>query len=162
MCEAGRAERWSRAHFLEKRRGVAGTPVAPGVTFPEESPVSHTFESNHALTRREFTRESLLAMLAGVTITITGCDDGPTAPTPGGGSSTDVNGTVSANHGHVATVTAAQITAAGQASLNIMGTATHPHTVALTASQVQQIGSRQQVSVTSTTDEGHSHTVTFN
>jgi hypothetical protein len=132
------------------------------VAFPEESTVSHTFGLNHALTRREFTRESLLAMLAGVTITITGCsdDDNPTGPTPSGGS--DFSGTISANHGHVATVTGAQVTAAGQASLDIMGTATHPHTVVLTASQVQQIGSRQQVSVTSTTDAGHNHTVTFN
>ena len=34
------------------------------------------------LTRREFTVESALAMLAGVTITITGCgdDDNPTTP----------------------------------------------------------------------------------
>ena len=39
------------------------------------------------LTRREFTVESALAMLAGVTITITGCggDDNPTTnPTPPG------------------------------------------------------------------------------
>jgi hypothetical protein len=131
------------------------------VAAPEEQPVSHTLEPNHVLTRREFTRESLLAMLAGVVITITGCDDGPTSPTPGGGSG-DFSGTISANHGHVATVTAAQITAAGQASLDIMGNATHPHTVTLTANQVQQIGGRQQVSVTSTTNDGHSHTVTFN
>jgi len=43
-----------------------------------------------------------------------------------------------------------------------MGNATHPHTVSLTASQVQQIGARQQVAVTSTTEAGHDHTVTFN
>jgi hypothetical protein len=126
----------------------------------------NTLEHNHWLSRREFTREWALAMLAGVTITISGCSDsdGPTAPSQGGGGSTsqDVSGVVSANHGHDATVRAAQITAAGAVSLDIMGQATHPHTVALTASQVQQIGSRQQVVVTSTTDAGHQHTVTFN
>jgi hypothetical protein len=129
--------------------------------------LSPTLEHNHSISRREFTRESVLAMLAGVVITITGCSDSPSAPSQGGngggGSTTgDVSGVVSANHGHIATVTAAQITAAGAVSLDIMGQATHPHTVSLTASQVQQIGSRQQVVVTSTTNESHLHTVTFN
>ena len=123
--------------------------------------MQHTLEQTRLLSRREFSRESVLAMLAGVVITITGCgDDNPTAPS--GGSGTDVTGVVSANHGHIATVTGAQITAAGAVSLNIMGQADHPHTVTLTAAQVQQIGSRQQVVVTSTTDAGHQHTVTFN
>ena len=129
--------------------------------------MSPTLEHNHSISRREFTRESVLAMLAGVVITITGCSDSPAAPSQGGsgggGSTTgDVSGVVSANHGHIATVTAAQITAAGAVSLDIMGQATHPHTVSLTATQVQQIGSRQQVVVTSTTNESHQHTVTFN
>ena len=127
--------------------------------------MSSTLEHNHSITRREFTRESVLAMLAGVAITISGCSsDSPSAPSQGGGGSGtgDVSGTVSANHGHIATVTAVQITAAGAVNLDIMGTATHPHTVSLTASQVQQIGSRQQVAVTSTTNESHQHTVTFN
>lgn len=122
--------------------------------------------SSSSISRREFTRESVLAMLAGVAITISGCsDDNTTAPSQNAGGSTtqqDVSGTVSANHGHIATVTAVQITAAGAVNLDIMGTATHTHTVSLTASQVQQIGSRQRVVVTSTTDAGHDHTVTFN
>ena len=107
----------------------------------------NNLEHDHSISsisRREFTRESVLAMLAGVAITISGCSsDSPSAPSQGGGGSStgDVNGTVSANHGHIATVTAVQITAAGAVNLDIMGTATHPHTVSLTASQVQQIGS---------------------
>ena len=129
--------------------------------------LEHSTNEPDELSRREFTRESVLAMLAGVVITITGCgddDSSPTAPTQGGGGGTtqDVSGSVSANHGHIATVTAAQITAAGAVNLDIMGNATHPHTVSLSASQVQQVGNRQQVVVTSTTDAGHQHTVTFN
>jgi hypothetical protein len=128
----------------------------------------NTLEQDHSISRREFTREWVLAMLAGAAITITGCgdSDSPTAPSQGGGGGSttqDVSGTVSANHGHIATVTSVQITAgAAIANLDIMGTATHPHTISLTAGQVQQIGSRQQVAVTSTTDAGHQHTVTFN
>lgn len=129
--------------------------------------MSNNLGHSRTLSRREFTLESALAMLAGVVITVSGCDsDSPSSPTPsgggGGGTSTDVNGDVSANHGHVATITGAQITAAGALSLNIMGNATHPHTVSLSASQVQQIGARQRVMVTSTIDGGHDHTVTFN
>jgi len=129
--------------------------------------VSNNLGHSRTLSRREFTLESALAMLAGVVITVSGCDsDRPSSPTPsgggGGGTSTGVNGDVSANHGHVATITGAQITAAGALSLNIMGNATHPHTVSLSASQVQQIGARQRVMVTSTIDGGHDHTVTFN
>jgi hypothetical protein len=123
--------------------------------------VQQNLEQTRLLSRREFSRESVLAMLAGVAITITGCggdDSNPTAPTGG----SDVSGTISANHGHVATVRGADITAGGGVTLNIMGQADHPHTVVLTATQVQQIGNRQQVSVASSTDVAHQHTVTFN
>jgi hypothetical protein len=126
--------------------------------------VQHALEPNRVLSRREFSRESVLAMLAGVVITISGCSDDDSSPTSPsqGGSGTDVTGVVSANHGHVATVRGADITAGGTVNLDIRGQADHPHTVTLTAAQVQQIGSRQQVAVTSTTDSGHQHTVTFN
>ena len=124
----------------------------------------------HALTRREFTVESILALLAGVTITVSGCGgytSSPTAPTappttPTTPSTQDVSGVISANHGHVATVTSAQITAPNAVSLNIQGTATHNHVVSLTADQIRMIGARTQVAVQSTTEAGHLHTVTFN
>jgi hypothetical protein len=124
-----------------------------------------------ALSRREFTVESVLAMLAGVTITITGCGGGssPTSPstsTGGGGGTTtqsgDVSGSISANHGHTAVVTAAQITAANGVSLDIRGNADHTHTVTLSADQIRSIGAKQRVSVESTNNVGHEHTVTFN
>lgn len=119
-----------------------------------------------SISRREFTVESVLALLAGVVITVSGCgsSSSPTSPTSpaGGGAQADVTGSVSNNHGHVATVTGAQIIAANAVSLNIQGTATHAHTVALTTDQLRSIGARTQVSVSSTTDAGHSHTVTFN
>lgn len=130
--------------------------------------MSHHLDPSRSISRREFTLEWALAMLAGVAITVSGCgSDSPSSPTTppstgGGTTNGDVNGVVSANHGHVAVITAAQITAGGALSLNIMGTATHNHVVSLTATQLQQIGSKQQVAVLSTTDAGHDHTVTFN
>ena len=107
-----------------------------------------------------------MALLAGVAITVTGCGSTSSPTSPSGTTTTttaqDVSGVISANHGHVATVTAAQITSPATVSLNIQGTATHTHTVTLTADQVRSIGAKQQVAVTSTTDSGHQHTVTFN
>ena len=120
------------------------------------------------MSRREFTAESVMALLAGVTITITGCGgtSSPTSPstTPSTGGTTqqDVSGTISNNHGHTATVTGAQITAANAVTLHIMGQATHNHDVSLTSDQLRAIAARTTVSVQSTTDAGHSHTVTFN
>lgn len=116
----------------------------------------------HLLTRREFTVESALAMLAGVTITISGCgdDDKPTTtPTP---PVTDKTGTVGTNHGHAATITAAQLTAGLALTLNIQGTAAHPHTVSLTQTEVTQISGGTRVEKISSTDNAHTHTVTFN
>jgi hypothetical protein len=115
--------------------------------------------------RREFTNRSIMALLGGVAITISGCDDdGPSSPStqPGGGGARDVSGSISANHGHVATVLAAQITAGNSVMLDIMGTADHTHRVELSAGEVSQIGSGQRVSKVSSTEQGHDHTVTFN
>ena len=121
------------------------------------------------LTRREFTRESVLALLSGVVITITGCssgyDESPTSPTPPPSSGSGVNGTISANHSHVAFVTNAQISAANNISLDITGTADHPHTIDLSGAELMQIGNGQRVVKTSTVSQVqgvHSHTVTFN
>jgi len=115
--------------------------------------------------RRAFTLQSILAILGGVAITITGCDDdnSPTSPS----SSSDVSGSISANHGHAAVIMGAQLTASNAIVLNIRSAATHPHTVELSAQEVGQIAARQRVSKTSSTDDSpdagrHSHTVTFN
>src|SRR4029453_17172172 len=98
--------------------------------------------------RREFTVAAVLAALSGVTITISSCggSDTPTSnptppaptptPTPSSG---DKSGTISGNHGHVAVITAAQLTAANSVDLDIAGSAGHSHTVSLSAGEVTQI-----------------------
>ena len=125
------------------------------------------------LSRRRFTRESVMALLSGVVITITGCgsdSSSPTAPSTGGGGGGDagggdaggVDGLVSANPGHIATVTDAQINTGNDVSLGIMGNADHSHTVNLTDAELTQIGNGEQVVVTTTTTQAHTHRVTFN
>lgn len=118
--------------------------------------------NENSLTRREFTLEAALAILAGVTITIGGCgSDSPSSPSPTP-SSGDRAGTISANHGHTATILSAQLTAGNAISLDIRGQATHPHTVAITQAEMVQIAGNQRVSKESTNNDGHTHTVTFN
>lgn len=130
------------------------------------------------LTRREFTRESVMALLSGVVITITGCgsdSSSPTMSTPpaggagggggGGGDAGGVNGTISANHNHVAFVSDAQINAANDIVLDITGNSDHGHTINLTGAELMQIGNGQRVVKTSTVSQvqgTHSHNVTFN
>lgn len=123
-------------------------------------------DESTAVTRREFTLEAALALLAGCVITVSdiACgDDNSSNTNPANPSPTpaDINGSVSANHGHVAVVTAAQITATNAVSLNIQGTATHNHTVSLSQADLQTLNNRQAVSRDSSNDNGHMHTVTF-
>lgn len=124
---------------------------------------------NRNMPRREFTVQSALAVLGGVAITITGCNDsdGPASPTPAPSAPPpaargDETGVVSANHGHVAVITGAQLTSANALALDITGSSNHPHRVEITASELSGIASGQRVSKLSTTDFGHNHTVTFN
>jgi hypothetical protein len=120
-----------------------------------------------ALDRREFTAAAVMALLAGVSITISGCGGGgggggtgsPNQPTPTNG---DKLGNVSANHGHVARLTAAELTAASAVTLQIRGDSDHPHTVALTAAEVASIAAGQRVGKASSEDDFHTHTITFN
>jgi hypothetical protein len=120
---------------------------------------------DNRVTRREFTVESALAMLAGVAITITGCgDDSPAAPSP---PAIDRTGAVTtdANHTHNGTtITAAQFTAGNAITLTLTGATTHTHTVALSQGELTQINAGTRVQKTSTSDgpTPHIHTVTFN
>ena len=121
-----------------------------------------TLVLRQSLTRREFTLDAALAILAGCVITIadTACGSSSTSPTPTAAPA-DVNGVIAANHGHIAVIMGAQITAGSAVSLDIRGTATHTHTVAVSQSDLATLKNRQAVTITSTTDASHSHVVTF-
>lgn len=123
-------------------------------------------EKSSTLTRRAFSVRAAMLMLGGAVITISeGCGGGgggssPTAPTPP--ASGDKVGNVSANHGHMATIMAAQLTAGNALTLDITGSANHPHSVTLSASEVTSIRNGGRVSKTSSVDDAHDHDVTFN
>lgn len=112
------------------------------------------------LNRREFTLAAAMAALSGVAITITACGGGGSPSSPSAPS--DKTGVIGSNHGHLAVITAAQLTAGGGLTLDIRGTSDHPHTVTLTVANMTAIASNQRVSKESSSDDGHSHSVTFN
>jgi hypothetical protein len=119
----------------------------------------------HTLDRRDFTIRTVMALLSGVTITISGCgggsSDNPNNPDPVLNPG-DKAGNISGNHGHTAVITSAQVTTAGAVTLNIRGNADHAHTVSLTSTEVVSIGAGQRVSKTSSNEDSHDHSVTFN
>lgn len=125
-----------------------------------QRPTDHT-----TLTRRHFTLQAALAVLAGCVVTVSDAcsNDSPTTPSP---APADITGSISANHGHTGVITAAQITATNAFSLNIQGTAAHPHTVALSQTDLQTLKNRQPITRDSSNDVSatfgpHLHTVTF-
>src|SRR5262245_45206608 len=113
-----------------------GTPLAPlradprcgsGRRFMDKISTNEGFR----LDRREFTVKSVLALLSGVVITITGCgSDTPGSPSPDPETG-DAVGSISANHGHTAVITSAQLASPTSINLDIRGSASHSHTVAL-------------------------------
>jgi len=132
-------------------------------------------DESKKLDRRQFTLAAALAALSGVAITISssacsssggsGGYGSPTTPSGSGSGGTvsgDKVGQISANHGHSAIITAAQLTAGGALSLNIQGAADHPHTVELSAADITAVAANQRVAHESSVTNGHSHTVTFN
>jgi hypothetical protein len=120
------------------------------------------------LDRREFSLAAALAVLSGVSITVSACGGGyssPSTPTPTptpAPTSGDEIGQISANHGHVAVIKGAQLTSPTDINLDITGTAGHTHHVPLSAAEIGQIAANTRVTKTSTTDSGQNHDVTFN
>lgn len=118
--------------------------------------------SANTIPRREFTLQAALTLLSGVIITVSdGCGSSNKTPTSPSQPVGDITGDISANHGHTATIRAAEITAGNEISLDIRGNATHPHTVVVSQSDMRDLQNRRTVSKTSSTDNAHSHTVTF-
>jgi hypothetical protein len=113
------------------------------------------------LTRREVTLDAALALLAGCVITVAeGCSKkSPTTPTPT--PPADINANISANHNHAVVIAGAQITAGNAFSVSILGTGTHAHTWTISQNDLLNLKNRQAITVSSTTDNTHQHTVTF-
>lgn len=122
--------------------------------------------------RRRFTVQMAVALLGGAAISI-GCGGGgspsspapvPT-PTPSPSGPTAATGAIAENHGHVATISGAQLAAGGALTLSIVGMF-HTHTLTLSSDEVIRIRGGERVARTSSNEIGqfgpHDHTITFN
>lgn len=124
---------------------------------------------SNTLDRREFTRLSVLSMLSGVVVTISGCGGGssgggsPTTPTPTPAAGGDKAAAIGSNHGHTAVITSVQLTAGNGVSVTLTpGLPAHIHVVNLSAAEVVSIRDGARVAKVSSNDDAHDHTVTFN
>ena len=119
-------------------------------------------------------RKQFLLTLAGAGAAIAaapllaGCggdDDGDGAsPDGGGGGDCAASGTqvsIGTNHGHTLEVSAADVTAGTEQTYQIQGTSPHPHTVTVTAAHFAMLQGGQSVTVVSSSDANHTHSVTI-
>ena len=128
----------------------------------------HRLIGDRTASRRTFTVATLMVLMAAATISVTACGgDNPASLSVGGPGVTERTGSISDNHGHVATLTAAQLSAGNAVSLDIRGAADHGHVIGLSGAEVVQIRNSQRVTATSSVEMTptfgtHFHTVTFN
>lgn len=128
-------------------------------------------KSMRRVDRREFAREAGLAFLSGVSVVVSACGGGgggyqnPAMGNPPTGTSNNTGdkvGQISANHGHTAMITAAQLVAGGAVNLDITGSGGHTHFVGLPAEAIRDMRDGKAVQKESTSGDGHTHMVTFN
>lgn len=115
----------------------------------------------------KLTRKGFLGTAAGGTVLLLlqacgggGDDSEGSGGAPSGLSSCSSTGAaISGNHGHSLSIPAADLDSTSARSYNIQGSANHPHTITLSPTQLAALKSRQSVTLTSTTDSLHDHSV---
>jgi hypothetical protein len=92
----------------------------------------------------------------------TGADSGPSSD--GSAGNCLANGatpTIGTNHGHTMSLPKADIAAGVTKTYDIQGTSAHPHSVTVTAADFAKLQNNQSVTLTSTRDDNHTHSVTL-
>lgn len=118
-----------------------------------------------SMTRKEFLGSLFGA--AGVAALLGACgDDGGSSPDASSQRNCAVNGTnvnIADNHGHTLVVTPADVAAGADKTYNIQGASDHPHEVTVRAADFAKLQSNANASVqvVSTSDAGHTHTITI-
>ncbi len=117
-------------------------------------------------TRSEFLEQLAAEGAATGLAFIADCGDDDVGGTEAGGGGTDSGGgggscssVISSNHSHTINVTAAHVAAATARTYDIQVGITHPHTVDVSAGDFGLIASAGSVTVTSSSDSGHTHMV---
>ncbi len=120
--------------------------------------------------RKTFIKKSLtavaLAIPAYAVLSCSTSDDSEPAAAPpqSTGANCGTNGTSSAigtNHGHNLVVSAADVSAGVDKTYNIQGSSAHMHSVTVSAAQFASLQNNQQITATSSSDSGHTHSITI-
>ena len=118
--------------------------------------------------RKTFIQKAACAMLIAVpAYSLLGCsssDDGGENQNPDPVANADclANGTgvsIGGNHGHSLTVSKADVESGVAKTYSIQGTSVHNHSVDLTAANFTSLKSNASISVTSSNDDSHTHSV---
>jgi len=118
--------------------------------------------------RKTFIQKSVGAMLiAFPAYSLLGCsssDDSGENQNPDSDANADclANGTavsIGSNHGHSLTVSMADVQSGTEKTYFIQGTSVHDHSVSLTSANFTALKSNTNISVTSSNNDGHTHSV---
>ena len=113
------------------------------------------------ISRRGFLGAALAAGSGASLLTVgSGCGSDDDSGS-GGSSAKSCSSDITSNHGHTLSVSAADISAGQDKTYNIKGGSPHDHQVTVTAAHFSTLSGGGSVSVTSSTDAGHSHPVTI-
>ena len=119
--------------------------------------------------RSDFIKRVAISAMAGIPImaVINACSSSADEPAPGTTppSTKDclANGTslsIGSNHGHSMTVSKDDVSAGVEKSYEIQGSSSHPHTIVISSSQFDSLKKNTSIDVTSTSNSGHTHSVT--
>lgn len=113
------------------------------------------------ITRKEFLQAGVATLL---TASVAACDsddsgDDENAEESGGGDCTSPTANIATNHGHSVSISAADVNAAAAKDYTLTGGG-HEHTISLSADQMTMIAAGENVMVTSSSTNGHTHGVT--
>ncbi len=129
------------------------------------------------MNRKTFIRKTSVGLLLGIpTVTLLGCSgsDDSSSPNPNPDPTDDTddvmsgdcteNGTdtsISANHGHNLTVSKEDVEAGSEKTytLSQANTDSHIHEVTVSASHFSSLKNNEEITINSTSDAGHSHSV---
>lgn len=108
------------------------------------------------LTRKRFLELGTGALALTVVQLGTGCP-----AEEAGACDTDPEVDIGANHGHVLEIPLEDVADGDRATYGIRGSADHDHTVTLTPEDLERLRDGREVIVSSSIDQGHSHSITL-
>ncbi len=116
--------------------------------------------------RNEFMKKAATAAIVGLPLVsiLTSCynNAGDPAPITNPTANCLDNGTsssIATNHGHSLTVSKDDVKNGVEKSYDIQAGASHPHTVTISSSQFNSLKSNTSIEIVSTSNSGHTHTV---